>query len=144
MDTLHPSLLCQMIYLQVNTFFPIRSVYCTKSLEFVFTLRMDRRFSTYVPWLSMAMTFRHTYSSMRSFILRNMSVTCVIFSIIWPTSCRSWSIEIGRPIIDVRHVWSVTRLLETCNMINTNDVTNLFLLMLSFFVLKVWDKKINP
>lgn len=100
-----------------------------------------KKFSVWkLPWLSMAITFRHTYSSMRSFILRNMSVTCVIFSIIWPTSCRSWSIEIGRPIIDVRHVWSVTRLLETCNTISSDDIwQSCFLKLCNVFILKLWD-----
>lgn len=51
---------------------------------------------------------------MLSLIRRNINVTCVIFSTISPTSCRSWSMVIGLPIIDVRQFCSVQRLVSTC------------------------------
>lgn len=64
-------------------------------------------------WVNMMMTFRHTYSSIRSFTRLNMRVTCVIFSTITPTSCRSWSIVMGLPIIEDRQFCSMHRLWDT-------------------------------
>merc|ERR1719195_2035539 len=40
-------------------------------------------------------------------------MTLVIFSTMVPTSCRSWSMVMGRPIMEVRQVCSVTRLVAT-------------------------------
>ena len=42
-----------------------------------------------------------------------MAITLVIFSTIFPTSWRNWSIVIGFPIILVKHVCNVTKLVAT-------------------------------
>ena len=61
----------------------------------------------------MATTLRQTYSCLLSWKLRKLVITLVIFSTIVPTSCRSWSIVIGRPIMEVRQVWRVTKFVDT-------------------------------
>ena len=61
----------------------------------------------------MAMTLRQTYSSILSWNCLNMAITLVIFSTIFPTSWRNWSIVIGFPIILVKHVCNVTKLVAT-------------------------------
>ena len=63
--------------------------------------------------VSMATTLRQTYSCLLSWKLRKLVITLVIFSTIVPTSCRNWSIVIGRPIIEVRQVCKVTRFVDT-------------------------------
>ena len=62
---------------------------------------------------TMAMTLRQTYSSILSWNCLNMAITLVIFSTIFPTSWRNWSIVIGFPIILVKHVCNVTKLVAT-------------------------------
>ena len=63
--------------------------------------------------VSMATTLRHTYSCMVSRKFLKVVMTLVIFSTMVPTSCRSWSMVMGRPIMEVRQVCSVTRLVAT-------------------------------
>lgn len=70
--------------------------------------------------VNMIMTFKHTYSSIRSFTLLNMRVTCVIFSTITPTSCRSWSIVMGLPIMEDRQFCNMHRLWDTCRQSGFN------------------------
>ena len=65
-------------------------------------------------WDTMAITLRHTYSSIFNWNWRKMAITLVIFSTMLPTSCLNWSMVMGLPIIDVRHVCRVTRLVATC------------------------------
>lgn len=67
----------------------------------------------YLPCESIVITFRQTYSSIRSLTRLNISVTYVIFSTMSPTSCRNWSMVIGRPIMLVRHVCNVYMLFVT-------------------------------
>lgn len=69
----------------------------------------------YIPCESIVITFRQTYSSIRSLTRLNINVTYVIFSTMSPTSCRNWSMVIGRPIMLVRHVCNVYMLFVTCN-----------------------------
>jgi len=74
----------------------------------------------YLLCVNIIMTFRHTYSSIRSFTLLNMRVTCVIFSTITPTSCRSWSIVMGLPIIEDRQFCNIHRFWNTCGQSRFN------------------------
>lgn len=73
------------------------------------------RMVKYPPWFSIVITLRHTYSSIVNFICLNIKVTWVIFSIINPTSCRSCSIVISRPIIDVKQLCNVHKFDSTWN-----------------------------
>ena len=63
--------------------------------------------------VSMATTLRQTYSCMVRRKFLKVVMTLVIFSTMVPTSCRSWSMVMGRPIMEVRQVCSVTRLVAT-------------------------------
>ena len=62
---------------------------------------------------TIARTLRHTYSSILKWHERKTAITLVIFSTIIPTSWRSWSIVMGFPIIEVKHVCSVTKFVAT-------------------------------
>ena len=76
------------------------------------------------PWFNIVITLRQTYSSILNLTRRNINVTCVIFSTIKPTSCLNWSIVMGRPIIEVKHVCNVTRLFETCRQTSSTKKKN--------------------
>ena len=89
-----------------------------------------------IPWFSIVITLRHTYSSIVSLIWRNINVTWVIFSIIKPTSWRSCSMVISLPIMDVRQVWSVQRFVSTWNSKNDFDVDFSHTPLTWFFVMK--------
>ena len=61
----------------------------------------------------MATTLRQTYSCIvRRKFLKEV-ITFVILSTMGPTSCLSWSIVMGLPIMEVRQVCRVTRLVAT-------------------------------
>ena len=63
--------------------------------------------------VSMATTLRQTYSWTVSLKFLREVMTLVTFSTMLPTSCRSWSMVMGRPIMEVRQVCRVTRLVAT-------------------------------
>lgn len=65
--------------------------------------------------VSMATTFKQTYSWMVSLKFRKEVITLVTFSTMLPTSWRNWSMVMGRPIIEVRQVCRVTKLVATYN-----------------------------
>ena len=70
-------------------------------------------------WVSIATTLRHTYSWIVSRKLRSEVMTLVTFSTMLPTSCLSWSMVMGRPIMEVRQVCRVTRLVATYHTISS-------------------------
>lgn len=86
----------------------------------------------------MVITFRQTYSSILSLTLLNISVTYVIFSTMSPTSCRNWSMVIGRPIILVRHVCNVYMLFETYTQAHSLNITQ------NTYSAKVCRKPLSP
>jgi len=92
----------------------------------------------YLLCVNIIMTFRHTYSSIRSFTLLNMRVTCVIFSTITPTSCRSWSIVMGLPIIEDRQFCSIHRFWNTCGQSSFNMKYIVIVRIASFKVRTSW------
>ena len=68
--------------------------------------------------VTIATTFRQTYSCMVSLKFLKVEMTCVIFSTMGPTSCLNWSMVMGLPIMEVRHVWRVTKFVATCQVQN--------------------------
>ena len=63
--------------------------------------------------VTIATTFKQTYSCIVSLKFLKVVMTFVIFSTMVPTSCLSWSMVIGLPIMEVRQVCSVTKLVAT-------------------------------